>query len=98
MAKLLGKFPKPKGTISVPVADLDPGEGFIYTLEGDVLFVKGVSRFATTYIPAAADMVQVLTEAVELYGKPGGPWNVPGEPGTWIAKAKEALWKARGEA
>lgn len=36
-------------------------------------------------------MREVLAEAVEKYGKPGGPWNIPGEPGSWIAKAREAL-------
>ena len=34
---------------------------------------------------------EALAEAVEKYGKPGGPWNIPGEPGSWIAKAREAL-------
>ena len=34
---------------------------------------------------------EVLRDAVEKYGKPGGPWNVPGEPGSWIARAKQAL-------
>lgn len=30
-------------------------------------------------------------------GKPGGPWNVPSEPGTWIDMAKQALAKADGK-
>ena len=34
---------------------------------------------------------EALSEAVEKYGKPGGPWNVPNEPGCWIEKAKKAL-------
>lgn len=34
---------------------------------------------------------EALSEAVEKYGKPGGPWNVPSEPGCWIEKAKKAL-------
>lgn len=42
-------------------------------------------------------MYDALSEAVELYGKPGGPWNVPSAPGSWIEKAKAALRKARGE-
>ena len=49
-------------------------------------------------LSAAPDMREALAEAVEKYGKPGGPWNVPGEPGSWIAKAKEALKKADGGA
>lgn len=34
---------------------------------------------------------RALARAVEAYGKPGGPWNVPNEPGSWLAEAKEAL-------
>lgn len=34
---------------------------------------------------------EALQKAVECYGKPGGPWNVLSEPGSWIARAKEAL-------
>lgn len=32
-----------------------------------------------------------LQKAVDDYGKPGGPWNVPSEPGTWLQMAKAAL-------
>lgn len=32
-----------------------------------------------------------LRKAVNDYGKPGGPWNVPNEPGTWIEMARQAL-------
>lgn len=42
-------------------------------------------------------LVEALEKAVEDYGKPGGPWNVPSEPGTWLAMAQAALAKARGE-
>ena len=48
-------------------------------------------------IAAAPEMYEALSDAVEKYGKPGGPWNVPGEPGSWIEKAKAALNKARGK-
>lgn len=34
---------------------------------------------------------EVLEEAVAMYGKPGGPWNVPGDAGGWISKARKAL-------
>lgn len=33
----------------------------------------------------------ILAEAVKQYGKPGGPWNVPSDPGGWIARAQDAL-------
>jgi hypothetical protein len=36
----------------------------------------------------------VLGEAVALYGKPGGPWNVPSEPGGWLARARDVLERA----
>lgn len=39
-----------------------------------------------------------LLAAVKLYGQPGGPWNVPSEPGTWLAMAKEALGVVEGTA
>ena len=48
-------------------------------------------------IAAAPDMYAALENAVKDYGKPGGPWNVPSEPGTWIHSATSALAKARGE-
>lgn len=32
-----------------------------------------------------------LSDAVELYGKPGGPWNVPSDPGGWLVGARAAL-------
>ena len=56
-------------------------DGVIRILESDL-------RAAQREIRALRD---VLKDAVEKYGKPGGPWNVPGEPGSWIARAKEAL-------
>nr|DAM90932.1 MAG TPA: hypothetical protein [Caudoviricetes sp.] len=34
---------------------------------------------------------EALEEAVSMYGKPGGPWNVPGDAGRWISKARKAL-------
>lgn len=47
---------------------------------------------------AIRKMRAALEKAVADYGKPGGPWNVPGEPGTWIAMAKSALKAAKGGA
>ena len=32
-----------------------------------------------------------LQEAVDVYGKPGGPWNVPSDPGGWISRARKVL-------
>lgn len=36
-------------------------------------------------------LTAALQNAVDKYGQPGGPWNVPNEPGTWISEAKHAL-------
>ena len=38
-----------------------------------------------------AKLREALQEAVDQYGKPGGPWNVPSDPGGWIARACAAL-------
>ncbi|HEU6436605.1 MAG TPA: hypothetical protein VE028_04075 [Nitratidesulfovibrio sp.] len=41
-----------------------------------------------------AELVRVrraLQAAVDAYGKPGGPWNVPSDPGAWIEQARVAL-------
>lgn len=40
-----------------------------------------------------AELESILKETVALYGKPGGPWNVPSDPGGWIEKARKALGK-----
>lgn len=59
---------------------------------------KELSGAANAHLIAAApDMYEALEAAILEYGKPGGPWNVPSSPGTWIDKAKAALVKARGE-
>ena len=47
-------------------------------------------------IDGARDLLAVVEEAIERYGKPGGPWNVPSDPGGWIARAQAAVAKARG--
>jgi len=49
-------------------------------------------------ICAAPDLLSALQAAVDLYGKPGGPWNVPGSAGCWITQARAAISKATGEA
>ena len=33
----------------------------------------------------------VLEKTIAVYGQPGGPWNVPREPGQWITVATDAL-------
>ena len=58
---------------------------------------EGNEDSISALISAAPDMYKALKKAVEEYGKPGGPWNVPSEPGSWITLAKAALAKARGE-
>lgn len=35
-----------------------------------------------------------LNYAVEKYGKEGGPWNVPSNPGGWLHMARKALENA----
>ena len=45
-------------------------------------------------ISAAPDLLEALQEAVRQYGKPGGPWNVPSDPGGWLDRARTAITKA----
>lgn len=47
-------------------------------------------------ISAAPELLAALEKAVFSYGKPGGPWSVPSEPGAWIAQARAAIAKATG--
>lgn len=44
-------------------------------------------RFKGLYIQK---LRKALSRAISCYGHQGGPWNVPGEPGSWIAQAREA--------
>ena len=49
---------------------------------------------ALACLPDVGAMAEALSEAVRLYGKPGGPWNVPTEPGNWLTLARSALLAA----
>ena len=40
-------------------------------------------------------LLAALEKAIAEYGKPGGPWNVPSDPGDWLAGARHAVAKAR---
>jgi hypothetical protein len=48
-------------------------------------------------ICAAPALLTSLERAVKLYGKEGGPWNVPGESGSWLTEASAAIKLAKGE-
>lgn len=37
------------------------------------------------------DMVNLLRETVATYGKAGGPWNVPSDPGGWLERNRAML-------
>ena len=56
------------------------------------------ARANARLIAAAPDLLAAMEKAVEHYGKPGGPWNVPSEPGAWISDARTAIAKAKGTA
>jgi len=53
---------------------------------------EGMANLAL--IVASPRLLSALKSAVQLYGKPGGPWNVPSEPGSWINEAKAAIAEA----
>ena len=56
-------------------------------------FIALCEKYEVKFIgPKSDDIIRAaLQKAVDDYGKPGGPWNVPDEPGTWLRMAKEAL-------
>lgn len=56
-----------------------------------------IARAHAVLIVAAPQLLAALERAVELYGKGGGPWNVPGEPGSWLSEARAAITAAKGE-
>lgn len=64
----------------------------------DVAEEYGEQRNRAELISAAPELLSALQKAVADYGRPGGPWNVPSEPGTWIYMAKKAIEKATGNA
>lgn len=41
---------------------------------------------------------RIIADAVAVYGKPGGPWNVPSDPGGWLDRARNWLAEADGRA
>lgn len=47
-------------------------------------------------IAAAPELLEALQYAVEKYGKEGGPWNVPSDPGGWLERSRAAIEKATG--
>jgi len=56
-----------------------------------------VDKANARLISAAPDLLDALQRAVSSYGAPGGPWNVPSEPGSWLERAQAAITKATGE-
>lgn len=70
----------------------------IYAPDGSHIISLKEAQANAMLDAAAPDLYAALDKAVKDYGNPGGPWNVPSEPGTWIQMAKAALKKARGDA
>lgn len=56
--------------------------------------MKSTYTPAPALIAAAPDLLAALKEAVAAYGTPGGPWNVPSDPGGWISRAQAAIENA----
>ena len=56
-------------------------------------FVELCEKYEVRFLDPNSDkcLRAALQKAVDDYGKPGGPWNVPSEPGTWLQMAKDAL-------
>lgn len=66
----------------------------LHECEGGHILLK--SEADANLIAAAPDLLDALEYAVSKYGKGGGPWNVPSDPGGWIECAHAAIAKAKG--
>jgi hypothetical protein len=49
------------------------------------------ARNAAKFLISGPLLLKQLKETIEKYGKPGGPWNVPSEPGEWISNAQKLV-------
>lgn len=76
----------------IAVVEVSPEPSFI----GRSYHDQGKSN--ARLIANAPRLLSALQQAVEQYGKPGGPWNVPNESGTWIESARAALAAVTGSA
>ena len=73
--------------------------GIVCVIPNDESRLHEKEKLEAAYvISAAKEMQKALAKAVSDYGSPGGPWNVPNEPGTWIHMARKALAKATRKA
>lgn len=89
------------------------GRGTVLAIAGDqaaVLWEEGLDAHSLRFLTLAKPKPKPLTDAVKLaiavgalweavdaYGKPGGPWNVPSDPGGWLNRATEAIAKIEGK-
>lgn len=74
---------------------------YLHLSSGGIITAKDMGRIIEGMEKTDAETARlraILEKAVALYGQPGGPWNVPSEPGTWLAMAKEALGVVEGTA
>jgi len=81
------------------VVNLTGGEVFSTRQVNGQLEERSIAWTSPTDYANAQNAIDALTfalqEAVDQYGQPGGPWNIPNEPGTWLAYAKHALEMAQ---
>jgi hypothetical protein len=56
-------------------------------------FLELCEKYEVSFLNPKSDRAvrAALEKAVADYGKPGGPWNIPSEPGAWLQMAREAL-------
>lgn len=38
-----------------------------------------------------AELTTFIKKTISLYGEPGGPWNIPSDPGGWLSEARSLV-------
>jgi hypothetical protein len=82
------------------VGAMESGQTGVDSADGSQIFTWASHDNADIILRAVNshyELLDALEYAVSEYGNKGGPWNVPGDPGGWLCKARSALEKARGE-
>jgi hypothetical protein len=61
---------------------------YVTWLQREMIKLQGELFAAREQVRA---LLTIARETVALYGKPGGPWSVPSDPGGWLNRMRDAI-------